>query len=342
MATLAAPEVRKGLPIVAYLVFGVSALVILAVGGVLLVTLSIATRNTFELLEDKGRLLITGIARELQLFLEPAAGGGRGGCAPDRIRAARSSESGTAVPGARGRAGRQPARQRDGLLRSVRVAHGRPPGGQGADPGCRRLGPAARGTPGHRAGAGAAPACGLLGRPGLRQESGHHPGQPAADPADRRQGQGRAGLDRHHADAVRVHDQHRDRARAERLHPVRSRLRPGAQHARAQLPGAGAETTAAAGHRDRRSGPVRDLGPGLAGPPAAAARLSGHWNRVGDTRYLFLYQSLAPPLDPHWLVGSYFPVAAVDLQLERLLLALGLGLVGLVAAASRRSGWAAG
>ena len=73
MATLAAPEVRKGLPIVAYLVFGVSALVILAVGGVLLVTLSIATRNTFELLEDKGRLLITGIARELQLFLEPAA-----------------------------------------------------------------------------------------------------------------------------------------------------------------------------------------------------------------------------------------------------------------------------
>ncbi len=35
-------------------------------------TLSIATRNTFELLEDKGRLLITGIAQELRLFLEPA------------------------------------------------------------------------------------------------------------------------------------------------------------------------------------------------------------------------------------------------------------------------------
>ena len=66
------PEVRKGLPIVVYLVFGVSALVILAVGGVLLLTLLIATRNTFEFLEDKGRLLITGTTLELQLFLEPA------------------------------------------------------------------------------------------------------------------------------------------------------------------------------------------------------------------------------------------------------------------------------
>ncbi|HSA79767.1 MAG TPA: cache domain-containing protein, partial [Geminicoccaceae bacterium] len=65
------PEVRKGLSIVAYLMFGVSALVILAVGAVLLVTLSIATRNTFELLEDKSRLLITSVAQQVRLFLEP-------------------------------------------------------------------------------------------------------------------------------------------------------------------------------------------------------------------------------------------------------------------------------
>jgi adenylate cyclase len=38
-------------------------------------------------------------------------------------------------------------------------------------------------------------------------------------------------------------------------------------------------------------------------------------------------------MDPRWLVGSYFPAEAVDVQLERLLLASGLGLLGLVAAA---------
>ena len=72
MATPSAPEVRKGLPIVAYLVFGVSALVILSVGAVLLVTLSIATRNTFELLEDKSRLLITSVVQ--QVAAVPRAG----------------------------------------------------------------------------------------------------------------------------------------------------------------------------------------------------------------------------------------------------------------------------
>ena len=72
MAAPSASEVRKGLPIVAYLVFGVSALVILSVGAVLLVTLSIATRNTVELLEDKSRLLLTSVVQQVRLFLEPA------------------------------------------------------------------------------------------------------------------------------------------------------------------------------------------------------------------------------------------------------------------------------
>jgi hypothetical protein len=62
---------RKGLPIVAYLVFGVSALVFFSVAGVLLVTLSIATRNTFELLEDKSRLLVTSLGQQVDQFLQP-------------------------------------------------------------------------------------------------------------------------------------------------------------------------------------------------------------------------------------------------------------------------------
>jgi class 3 adenylate cyclase len=60
---------------------------------------------------------------------------------------------------------------------------------------------------------------------------------------------------------------------------------------------------------------------------------SGHWHRIGDDQYYFLYRNLEPPMDQHWLVGSYFPAEAVDVQLERLLLASGLGLLGLVAAA---------
>ena len=59
---------------------------------------------------------------------------------------------------------------------------------------------------------------------------------------------------------------------------------------------------------------------------------SGHWHRLGDAEYLYLYRNLEPPLDRRWLVGSYFAAEAVDLQLNRLLLALGLGLLALVGA----------
>jgi adenylate cyclase len=62
---------RKGWPIVAYLVFGVSGLVFLSVAGVLLLTLSIATRNTLELLEDKSRLLVTSLGHQVGQFLQP-------------------------------------------------------------------------------------------------------------------------------------------------------------------------------------------------------------------------------------------------------------------------------
>ena len=45
---------------------------------------------------------------------------------------------------------------------------------------------------------------------------------------------------------------------------------------------------------------------------------SGHWHRLGDAEYLYLYRNLEPPLDPRWLVGSYFAAEAVDIQLDRL------------------------
>ena len=108
MAVAPAPEVRKGLPIVAYLVFGVSALMIASIGGVLLITLSVATRNTFELLEDKSRLLITGIAQQVRLFPRAGGGPGRGAGDTDRERPARSCGPAAAVRCAAGRARRHP------------------------------------------------------------------------------------------------------------------------------------------------------------------------------------------------------------------------------------------
>ena len=63
---------------------------------------------------------------------------------------------------------------------------------------------------------------------------------------------------------------------------------------------------------------------------------TGHWHRLGDAEYLYLYRNLEPPLDARWLVGSYFAAEAVDTQLDRLLLALGLGLLALIVAGDRR------
>jgi adenylate cyclase len=60
--------------------------------------------------------------------------------------------------------------------------------------------------------------------------------------------------------------------------------------------------------------------------------VNGHWDTVGGTEYFFLYQSLGGLGEQNWLVGSYFRSDAVTGQLDRLLLALGLGLVALVVA----------
>ena len=124
MATPPTPRLRKGLPIVAYLVFGVSALMILSIGGVLLVTLSIASRNTYELLEDKSRLLITGVARQLELYLAPAASQVEALANADRARPARSRRSRAAVRRAAGGARREPAGPLGGLPRRLGLADG--------------------------------------------------------------------------------------------------------------------------------------------------------------------------------------------------------------------------
>ncbi len=61
-------------------------------------------------------------------------------------------------------------------------------------------------------------------------------------------------------------------------------------------------------------------------------RMPGHSDRLGDSQYIYLYQALDPPMDPSWLVGSYFAAEAIDAPVERLSLALGLGLLALVVA----------
>ncbi len=331
MATVAAAEVRKGLPIVTYLVFGVSALVILAVGGVLLVTLSIATRNTFELLEDKGRLLITGIARELQLFLEPAAA--------EVEAVARLIESGRLDPA-----------DPEQLFRALEAGLAASPQVSAMvyfDPSGWLM---------------AARQGGQVPTPDIADWH--------REPAGRRtieQALARRQRTAYWGAPVYVKNQRITLVNLQRTLLVDGKAR-GVLVSTITMPALSAFMTSIETELGQNAFILYDrdfvlahstlaLGfPGL-GPKRPLPRVteigdpvlfgiwsqgwqdrrlqgevSGHWNRVGDTRYLFLYQSLAPPLDPRWLVGSYFSVAAVDLQLERLLLALGLGLLGLVAA----------
>ena len=101
--------VRKGLPIVAYLVFGVSALVILRSAACSLVTLSIATRNTVELLEDKCRAPAHQRGQQVALFLEPAQAQVEALAAADRGGRARPGRPRASVHGVQAGPRRQPA-----------------------------------------------------------------------------------------------------------------------------------------------------------------------------------------------------------------------------------------
>ena len=331
MSSPPAPPVRKGLPIVAYLVFGVGALVILSVGGVLLVTLSIATRNTLELLEDRSRLLIRSVAQQVALFLEPAQtqveavarlieSGRLDPSDPERLFGALQASLG-ASPHVRSVAFFDPSGWLVAAIRSDGV-----PVAEIAD---WRRDPAGREVVGdaHER-PEPAPYWGApvyLKEPGVTVVNLRRPvivkgevvGALASTITIKALSEFITGLETelgqnafvlydrsfvlaHNALALDFPDLGVERPLprvTEIGDPVLFEIwRGGWQERRLQV-----------------------------GVP-------GHWTRLGDAEYVYLYQELGPPMDPRWLVGSYFSREAVDVQLDRLLLALGLGLLALVAA----------
>jgi adenylate cyclase len=332
MAISSAPEVRKGLPIVAYLVFGVSALVILSVGAVLLVTLSIATRNTFELLEDKSRLLITSVAQQVRLFLEPGQA---------QVEAlARLIETGRLDPA-------DPERLFEALQAAL-----------AASPHVRSvvfLDPSGWLMAAIRSGPVPAPEVAdwrldAAGRKVVEDALARRRTEPywGAPVYIKDPGVTVVNLRR----SVIVRGQIRGvlastltiRALSGFITGLETELGQNAfvlydrdlvlAHSTLALdfPGLGV----------RRPLPrVTEIGDPVLfeiwheGWQDRQLEISpaGHWHRVGEDQYYFLYRNLEPPMDPRWLVGSYFPADAVDVQLQRLLLASGLGLLGLVAAA---------
>jgi class 3 adenylate cyclase len=332
MATSSAPEVRKGLPIVAYLVFGVSALVILSVGAVLLVTLSIATRNTFELLEDKSRLLITSVVQQVRLFLEPGQAqvealahlietGRLDPADPERLFAALQAAL-AASPHVRSVVFLDPSGWLMAAIRSDRV-----PAPEIAD---WRLDAVGRKVVED-----------ALARPQAEPYWGApvYIKDPGVTVVNLRRsviarGEVRGVL----ASTVTI------KALSEFITGLETELGQNAfvlynrdlvlAHSALALdfPDLGV----------RRPLPrVTEIGDPVLfeiwheGWQDRQLEISaaGHWHRVGNDQYYFLYRNLEPPMDPRWLVGSYFPADAIDVQLERLLMASGLGLLGLVAAA---------
>jgi adenylate cyclase len=332
MATSSAPEVRKGLPIVAYLVFGVSALVILSVGAVLLVTLSIATRNTFELLEDKSRLLITSVVQQVRLFLEPGQAqvealahlietGRLDPADPERLFEALQAAL-AASPHVRSVVFLDPSGWLMAAIRSDRV-----PAPEIAD---WRLDAAGRKVVED-----------ALAQPQAEPYWGApvYIKDPGVTVVNLRRsviahGEVRGVL----ASTVTI------KALSEFITGLETELGQNAfvlynrdlvlAHSALALdfPDLGV----------RRPLPrVTEIGDPVLfeiwheGWQDRQLEISaaGHWHRVGDEQYYFLYRNLEPPMDPRWLVGSYFPAEAIDVQLERLLMASGLGLLGLVAAA---------
>jgi adenylate cyclase len=325
------PTVRKGLPIVAYLVFGVGALVSLSVGGVLFVTLSIATRNTFELLEDKSRLLVRSVVRQMALFLEPAQAqveavarlietGRLDPADPERLFEALQAAL-AASPHVRSVAFLDPS----GWLMTA-IHSGRVPVAEIDD---WRHDPAGRE---------------VVGDAHDRHEPTAYWGAPAylKDPGVtvvnfRRPVVVGGRLEGVLASTITI------RALSEFITGLETELGQNAfvlydrsfvlAHSALALdfPDLGVE---------RPLPRVTEIGDPVLfeiwrddwQERRLAVEDSGHWNRLGDAEYVYLYQKPGPPLDPRWLVGSYFPREAVDVQLDRLLLALGLGLLALVAA----------
>jgi adenylate cyclase len=331
MAAAPPLEVRKGLPIVAYLVFGVSALVIASIGGVLLVTLSVASRNTFELLEDKSRLLITGVAQQVRLFVEPAGAQvealarliERGRLDPhDPMRLFDALQAGLAAsPHVRSVVFLDPS---GWLMAAVRARGGPRP--EVADWRHDLAGRAAVGE--------------ALGR--ARREAYWGPPVYLKDPGFtvvnlRRPVVVKGEVKGVIASTISVRELSRfvtglESELGQNAFVLYERDRVLAHSALAQkFPDLGVE---------RPLPGITEIGDPVLfniwregwGEQRLAGDVPGHSGRVGDARYIYLYKSLKAPMDPHWLVGSYFADEALDAPLDRLTLAAGLGLLALIAA----------
>lgn len=322
---------RKSWPIVTYLVFGVSALVFLSVAGVLFVTLTIATRNTLELLEDKSRLLMTSIVHQADQFVKPIQAqvellaeliksGGLDPADPQRLfEALRASLA--ASPQMRSTIFLHPSGWTMAAIRS----EGRiepsiddwrldPTGRRAMEEALAKVESGAYwGAPVHF------PASGVtvvnLRRPIFR--NGEMIGLIASTISVRDLSQFITGLETELGqNAFVLYNRDRVLAHSALLlnFPGLSRERP--------LP-----------HLTEIGDPVLfNIWRERWQDRALEIDVVGHWDEVGGAEYIYLYRPLEDIGDARWLVGSYFLADTVTTQLDRLFMALGLGVVALVAA----------
>jgi adenylate cyclase len=324
-------RIRRGLPIAAYLAFGVSGLVLLSVGGVLLVTLWIATRNTVELLEDKGRLLITGTVAQVSQFLGPIE------AQVDLL--AELIESGRVDP--------SDPQALFGALQSGLAASPHVYSVVFFDPSGWLLAVV-------RAGPVPTPEVDAwthepIGRQAMedalaREEGTAYWGAPVylEDP-----GVTVVNLRRPVIVDGKMIGLIASTITIQQLSELITGLEtePG-QNAFLlyEREFVLAHTALAQNFPDlgeRRPLPrVTEIGDPVLfeiwneGWQNRRLRVNapGHWDELGDTPYIYLHQRLEQPMDPRWMVGSYFAAEAVDIQLERLFLALAIGLAALIAA----------
>jgi len=322
--------IRKGLPIVAYVAFGVGGLV-LSVGGVLLVTLWIATQNTIELLEDKGRLLITSTVARVSQFLEPIEAqvdqlaelieGGRVDPANRRALFTALQSGLAASPHVHSVVFLDPSGWLLAVVRGDSVPMPEVDAWSHSAVG-RQVMEEAR-SRGSGAAYWGAPA--YLEDPGttvvnLRRPvivDGQMSGLIASTITLQQLSEFITGLETEPGQNAFILFE-REFVLA---HTTLAQ----------EFPDLGVE---------RPLPRVTEIGDPVLfeiwRPGWQDRRLEvdapGHWDEIAGTPYIFLHQDLAEPRDPRWTVGSYFAAEAVDVQLERLAAALAMGLAGLVVA----------